>query len=365
MVFVFAVLPGLIAVLVMKFMYDRSISTKEFIIHFGVSILSALVFVGITYASLYSNMMDTEILNGEVTGKYKDTVTCTQSSSCKHYYLKEKCTKYTDSNGKRKKSCTSKKVFDYPYEVDWYVKTNVGGEHEIERVNRQGTVEPKRYTITKVGDPASDTHTYMNYLLGSEDSLFYAKKLKDDTPAELVKQLPKYPKIYDYYKINHFINLTPLPTPDYNTYLSEVLKSMGAAKQVNIVIVQYDWTNTAIPDATIANWRGGKKNDVLMFFGVDKDGNIKHFQSTSFGKGMKNELLHAQLRMDMLGATMSMDTVKHSVDLVNDKFNRLPNEEFKYLIYKLQPSTGAMLLASVLSLIVSIAFGVYLRRVDL
>lgn len=365
MEFVIVAFPALLTVLVMKYMFNKEISTKEFFIHLGGGILAAGICLGITYAALYSSMYDTEVWNGEVTGKVREVETCTEYSSCKHYITKQKCSYYTNSEGKRKKRCKDYKVFDYPYEVDWYVKTNVGERFEIERVNRQGTKEPQRYTTTQIGDPASATHTYLNYLLGSEDSLFYERKLKEETNADLVKILPQYPRPYDYYKINHFVDLTPIGSAGYNTYLSEVLKKLGPSKQLNIVMVQYDYALVDFPDAAIANWRGGKKNDVIMFFGIDKDGRVKHFQSTSFGKGMKNELLHAKLRMEMISATMSLDVVKQAVQITADNFNRLPNEDFKYLVYKLQPTTGAMLIAAFFSLLMSIGIGVYLRRVEL
>ena len=362
MEFVIVALPTLLTVLVMKYMFNHEINTKEFFIHLGGGLLAAGLCLGITYGVLYSSMYDTEVWNGQVTGKSREVEICSgEMSSCKHYTLHTKC--HTNSKGKQ--SCKTYRVYDYPYEVDWFVKTNVGKTFEIERVNRQGTKEPPRYSQVQIGDFAAAKHNYINYLLGSEDSLFYAKMLKEDTDPNLVKVLPDYPQTFDYYKINHFVNLTPLVTPGYNGYLSEVLKTLGPTKQLNIVMVQYDYALTAFPDAAIAKWRGGKKNDVIMFFGVDKDGTVKHFQSTSFAKGMKNELLHATLRMEMIGATMSLDTVKKAVEVTEKNFNRLPNEEFKYLVYKLQPTTGAMLIAAFFSLLMSIGIGVYLRRVDL
>lgn len=365
MEYVIVALPGLIAVLVMKYLYHNDITHKEFFIHFLVAIASGLLCLALSYAVLYSDMIDHEILNGEVTDKVRHVEICTEYSSCKNYIVKERCrTTGRDSKGKAVRTCTSYKKFDYSYEVDWFVYTSVGDRHTIKRVNRQGTVEPSRYTQTKVGDPAATTNTYVNYLLGSEDSLFYAKEIKDldDTTR---KALPSYPSVSDYYKVNHVVNLTTFSDAGYNDYINNVLRKMGKEKQVNLVVVLYDAQNNQLPKHVVSKWRGGKKNDVIMFFGLDAAGDVSYFSSTSFAKGMKNELLHAQLRMDSISEKMSLQLLQHNVELVQKQFNRLPNQEFKFLVYKLQPTTGAMLFCSVLSLILSVAFGVYLRNVDL
>lgn len=364
MEYVIVALPGLIAVLVMKYLYSRDISNKEFLIHLGLAVLSGLLCLAISYGVLYSSMVDQEVLNGSVTKKIRHVEQCTQSSSCENYYVQEDCTESTDSKGNTTKSCTSYKVFDYDYEIDWLVYTSLGDKHRIKRIDAQGVKEPKRYTSTSIGDPAASSHIYLNYLLGSEDSLFYAEDVKN-LDKKVLEALPDYPRIFDYYNINHVLNLTTYDTSGYEKYLSNVLKTMGAQKQVNIIVIVYDEQDNQLPTHTISKWRGGKKNDVIMFFGIDKTGNVQYFTSTSFGKGMNNELLHSKLRMNSMSEILSLQLLQHNVELVQENFNRLPNKEFKFMIYKLQPTTGTMLICSVLSLILSIAIGAFLRRVKL
>lgn len=362
--FVIIALPALLTCIVMKFIFKHDITMKEFFIHCGATIAVIGIMMAITYASMYASMADNEILNGKVLSKSREVEICTQYSSCKHYHWREKCNYYTDSKGKRQKSCESYKVFDYSYEVDWYVKTTVDS-HEIERVNRQGTSIPPRWEIVKIGDPASTTHMYINYLLGNEDSLFYQEQYKKDFTEEYKKTLPDYPKIYDYYRINHVINLTKIDSTGFNDYINNVLRDMGASQQVNLIIVMYQYENKKFVEGITAKWRGGKKNDVIMFFGLDGTGIVRNFSSTSFGKGMKNEYLHSKLRMTALTENISLDLVQKTVYDVQQNFKRLPNAEFEYLKYKLEPSRWVVILCSLLALGISIGIGMYMRKLDL
>lgn len=362
--FVIIALPAILVCIAMKFMFNRDITPKEFFIHLGGVAAAIALMMGITYASMYANMYDTEILNGKVLSKSREVETCTQSSSCKHYRTIEKCRSYTDSHGKRQKSCTTKKKFDYPYEVDWTVKTSVDS-HTIERVNRQGTEMPPRWASIQIGDPASTEHGYINYLLGNKDSLFYQESYEKDFTEEYKKTVPDYPEVYDYYRVNHVLNLTKVSSAGYNEYISDALRDMGAAKQVNIIMIMYPFADKEFEKATLSKWRGGKKNDVLMFYGLDDDGTVRYFSSTSFAKGMNNEFLHSTLRMDAMTEKMSLDLVKKTVYDVQQNFNRLPNKEFEYLKYKLEPSIWVVLICSILTAFISIGIGIYMRKVDL
>ena len=362
--FIIIALPALLICIIMKYMYKHDITLKEFGIHFGAVCLSIAVMMGVTYASLYASMADTEILNGKVLSKSRDVEICTEYSSCKHYTIHERCSYYTDSKGKQQKSCESYKVFDYPYEVDWTVKTSVDS-HTIERVNRQGTIAPPRWNKINIGDAASTEHMYINYLLGNKDSLFYQNEYKKDFSDEYKKSLPDYPEVYDYYRVHHVINLTKLDSTGYNDYISSELRELGASKQVNIILIMYPVKNTEFVKALTAKWRGGKKNDVLMFTALDDDGYVRSFSSTSFGQGMNNEFLHSTLRMTALTEKMNIELVQKLVNDINKNFKRLPNEEFEYLKYKLEPSLWVVILCSILAAASSIGVGLYMRKVNL
>lgn len=360
--YVLLVIPSLIVVLVMKYKYDRHITVKEFLIHIGIILVASGIALAATYFVLYAKLGDVEILNGEVTGKYSHTEWCdSQASSCKHYTLREKCHYSTNSKGKQTKSCTTYKVFDYPYEVDWYVKSTVG-ESEIERVNRQGTIKPARWLAAQIGEPASALHSYSNYLFADEHSLFAEKNFEETYDKEYQSTIPDYPTVYDYYRTTHVVNSTKHSVKGYETYLADVLKTLGAEKQLNIVLVLYNADDAQYTDALISKWRGGKKNDVIMMFGLDEEGSVRSFVSTSFAQGMKNEGLHAKLRMNALSEHMDLSLVQKQVQTIKENYNRLPNEEFKYMKYKIEPKKEIILIISVLLMILSIFVGKYMKE---
>lgn len=362
--FALLAIPSLLVVIYMKYRYDRSISIKEVIIHTAIVLAMCGVALGVTYAVLYSKLSDVEILNGEVTEKYKHTELCTQSSSCKHYTLREECTTSTDSKGKTTKSCTTYKDFDYEYEVDWIVKSTVG-QNEIERINRQGTKTPPRWAQIQIGEPASAEHEYHNYLFADEHSLFAEKKFSEAYDLDYQKTIPDYPRVYDYYRSPHVVNSTKHDVSGYEEYVANVLKKMGKEKQVNIVVVLYNSSDVMYTDALVSKWRGGKKNDVIMMFGIDSTGEVRSFRSTSFAQGMNNEMLHATLRINALSEQMNLDLVKKQVHTIGEKFERLPNEEFKYMKYKMEPKKEVVIFCSLILLVISIFVGNVMRVRDL
>lgn len=362
--FAILAIPSLIVVFIMKYKYDKAITLKELLVHFIAVLVAAGLSLSLTYMALYSKLGDVEILNGEVTQKYKHTEWCnSQSSSCKHYTLREKCTYGTDSKGKKTKSCTTYKDFDYPYENDWIVKSTVGSS-EIKRVNRQGTQTPPRWAQIQIGEPASAEHSYHNYLFADEYSLFAARNFEEGYPEEYRKGIPDYPRVYDYYRSPHVVNSTKHSTAGYEEYLGNVLKKLGPDKQLNIVVVLYDYNDALFTDALLSKWRGGKKNDVIMMFGLDSTGIIQHFRSTSFAQGMKNEELHASLRVNALTEKMDLTMVQSQVKIISDKFNRLPNKEFEYMKYKMEPKKEIVVFISIILTVLSIVVGIYMKEND-
>lgn len=355
-------IPSLIVVLIMKFKYHTAITTKELLIHTGICFLAAVLVLGTSYLINYSQLRDVEILNGQVTEKYSQRENCTsQSSSCKHYTWHERCWTTYDSKGRSQRECESYKVFDYPYEIDWYVKSTVG-KFEIERVNRQGTQTPPRWQEVKNGDYAAAENTYINYLFADKHSLFSTEDLISMYDKEYLESLPEYPSISDYYKTHHVINKTDYDVSGYDEYLREVLKTLGAQKQVNIQVLVYDYHDVNFVDAVTSIWRGGKKNDVIMFFGISNDGVVKSFNSTSFAKGMNNEELHSKMRMDALNEVLTLDLLKVQVHNIQTKFERLSNKEFEYMAVKMEPRKDVMIAASLILIVLSIVVGLYMKE---
>lgn len=339
-------LPALITVVMFKVFFQKDITLKEFGLHsLAAGVITAVVY-GLSMLVLYSSLYDTEILNGFVSKKYQDTIVCSEYSSCKNYHYKTEYY-YTTVDGKLKRKSRKVKVFDYPTEYNWEVETSIGNNFEIDRVDRRGTQEPPAFTAIRIGEYAAGTNIYVNPLLMSGVSLFNTETNKGKFSEEELKKIPDYPSIKNTYKFDPFVNTTSFNTSEYRKIVNDVMTGMGASKQVNIVYVLYnpEEAGPKYSDKVLNKWNGGKKNDVIVFFGVNKSGIIQEFKSFSYAGGMGNELLHSSLLMKFSGSEpFNKMAVIEVLDSVSKEFKRLPSSEFKYMISDVRPSPFLSLL---------------------
>lgn len=322
-----------------KYVFKRTYTYQEMGINCAVAItLTSVVY----FAGVYKSMYDTEVLSGFVTEKTREWTSCEHSYKCR-------CRQVRSCSGSGKsKSCSYHEECDTCYEHsndwDWDVKTTVGN-HTINRVDRRGSIEPPRWTEVTVGEPAANAHMYTNYIKAVPDSLFaYNQNIMD----KYKDQIPKYPEIYDYFKINRVMNFSGADTREWSDYLSNSLKSMGKEKQVNIIAILTD-KPVDFADALFYSWAGGKKNDVVMVYGV-KEGVVEWFQSTSVGNGMNNQELHITLRNESIGKAVDLELLKSQVGIINTKFNRLPMEQFEYLKDQVEPPIWVLIMALIVGL---------------
>lgn len=157
-------------------------------------LVGAAVGVGLvlTFAAFYGGKAtkthDTEILNGQVTHKEKNRVSCSHSYSCH-------CR--TDSKGNT--SCDT--CYEHSHDYNWDVYSTVG-ELTIDRIDRQGAHEPPRWTVVMPGQPVAMDHGYTNYVKAVPESVFrvdtiYSKEKLKNIPV------PGYPlNVYDYHYVD-------------------------------------------------------------------------------------------------------------------------------------------------------------------
>lgn len=329
--FLVVLAPAFICTFIWKLVYKKEITGSELMKMVGLSVVSTFViYFMFVVEGMQLKLLDHEILNGQVIGKYQDEV------SCEHSY--QICT----STGKTT-TCTT--YYEHSWDYDWVVETSVG-KVRIDRVDRQGVNTPNRWKQVKVGEPASLTHSYQNYLKANEDSLFYM----DEKEVKKYK-IPEYPKIFDYYKTEKVISQVGIDPKEYNTYLNDVLRTMGASKQVNIVAI-FTSQDKNFFEATLSQWGGIKKNDVFMVFGLDGK-KIKWFKSTSFANGMNNKLLHTKLRNNTLNKQLNLELFKSQVNIIDKEFERLPNEKFQHLKDNMKPPLWLIIATLIFNFIIN------------
>lgn len=331
MIYLLFLFPIVLAVAFVVY-HKKTHEPKETLIATAVVVVLSCLIQVVSYVGFsLGSSGDVEILNGYVTGKQRTEVSCSHSYECNCYYT----TSCTGSGNNR--SCTQTRhcstCYEHSYDVDWDVYTTVGNL-EIDRINRQGTKQPPRWAQVQIGEPAAREHSYMNYVLGNKDSLFsrsdqqFAEKFKD--------KIPKYPEVYDYYRVTRVLNVSglALPTSYWNDYLNNTLKTLGAAKQVNIVWVVTSGEPVEYFQGLVYAWSGGKKNDVIVVTDITKDMKINWGKSTSFADGMNNMELHSRNGMSLTGHDMGIGVFSDVAANITKGYNRVEMKEMEYLKWR-------------------------------
>ena len=308
----------------------------------GFLILACFAF----YMGKAGQTMDVEVLNGEVTGKHNERVSCEHSYQCNCRQV-QSCS--TDSRGQR--SCTSTTVcdtcYEHSYDVDWIVDSNIG-HSRISRVDRQGLSTPGRWAATQVGEPYADTHIHTNYVKAVPESVFH---LSDKLIAEKFKtMIPAYPKeIYDYYRINRALTVG-VNVPDLQLWsndISTILKQLGPQKQANIITLFVNTDDPAYEYALRQAWLGAKKNDIVVLFGTTQYPKIDWVRVMSW---TDKEIFKVQLRdaLQDMGTIDRMTMIPVIKDLTLKEFKRKSMKDFAYLENEIDPPTWVIILAIVL-----------------
>jgi hypothetical protein len=298
---------------------------------------------------------DTEILNGEVTGKEQVSVSCSHSYDCN-------CQKTCDSKGSCSESCDT--CYDHFQDYDWTV-SSTAGDLDIDRVDRQGAEDPERFTKVKVGDPVARSNSFDNYVKAVPESLFNFAASKE-LVSRFAGKLPGYPgSVYDYHYVDRVI-AQGVAVPElaaWNRELSLRLRKLGVARQVNIVMVFTKERDPDYANALQASWLGAKKNDVVLVFGVTawpKPDWVRVFAWTD------NELFKVELR-DSLGRLSALDR-NQVMDIIQTKvekgFKRKPMSDYAYLKDEISPPGWVIALAVVAGLLSSILLSVVFSRRD-
>lgn len=325
---------------VAKMIWKHEITLTEL----GLNLLIGVLIVVSGWAlGRYTQALDVEILNGQVTGKRSERVPCEHSYSCN---CRQSC-----SGSGASQSCTTvcSTCYEHAYDVDWLLDTTVKALR-INRVDRQGLKEPPRFTSASVGDPVAVPQSYQNYIKAAPDSLFNAAQ-NAALLSEFGDRLPEYPsKVRDYHYVDRVLtDGVALPSlAEWNEGLAQRLRALGPARQVNIVLVATSHPDARYADALHAKWLGGKKNDVVVVLGVSEYPEINWVRVLSW---TEREVFKVQLRDALLDLkTVKMDAVLDTIaQQVEVGFERRSMADFEYLKHEIEPPfwlTGLLLLLS-------------------
>lgn len=342
---------------VAHFALRNTITWKEALLQGGAA---ALVIVIVYAIMAWNNTHDTEILNGAVTGKEQNRVSCSHSYSCR---CRQSC---SGSGNSRSCHTVCDTCYEHLYDWDWDVYTTVGNM-TISRVDRRGSEEPPRWTAVKIGEPAAVEHGYTNYVKAAPNSLFNTKLAENEakTKAALI---PAYPSVYDYYRVDHTIDVKAgvANRKEWDEAIDQVLKTTGAYKQVNIVMVFVGGQGRDYKDMLERAWIGGKKNDVVIVVGVTGT-KIDWVESFTFGKTSGNAILAVRLRDELQkhGTTENAAAgVATIAKQVNADFHRKKMEDYEYLKAEGGPSAKQIGWIVFLVFVLLIGTTIWLHKAD-
>ncbi|CAL9968226.1 hypothetical protein VPHD479_0124 [Vibrio phage D479] len=365
---IFSGITAFLSVFILKFaVFKREITWYE-LIGGGLvaSVLAIGIHLGLQAGYMNSQTADTELWHGFVQEKNKVTETCPSGwtdwpdAFCSNYdtrTVEYNCRTETSGTGKNKTSrrvCDYKTQYNYDYrdETRWFVKTTIGG-YEIDRVDRRGTDMPIRWGVIHKEDPVSKSNGYTNWLLAPNNAFEYARS--ENALA------PKYPRVIDYYNVDLVIDDTEIANPKnewkspldgWNEQVRNWLRVNGYEKQVNVIVIGTKKPASYFDDV-MYQWKGGKKNDVILFFGLDDDNKLNWFKSTSFAKGYNNQLLHSELASLHESNKDKPDfwqtALDKSLTVIEADYNRYEMKNMEYIKKSIQPPTGLLVIIQILA----------------
>lgn len=320
---------------------SKQYTGKAILTGLGVALAGTLMLGGTMAAIENYTSRDTEVLNGFVTGKEINRFTCpiNTSNPCENGYSCN-CRQIPYSCGTTKAPATCYRTecdtcYEYEWEQNFFVDSSLEGEraYKIQRIDEQGARTPPRWAQVKHGDPVSITGTYRNYILGAVDSLF-----SEDGKAEekYRSKIPPYPlNIYDYYRIDRLVTVgkVTLNRAAWNEQISRALVHLGPSRQANVVVVVAEGVGMDFANAVRRSWRGFKKNDIVVFAGVDASGNLTWTRTMSWSKeSLVNVKLESEILQKFQGKPLEPVAFLGIVKTVGmAHFERRSMEDFAYL----------------------------------
>lgn len=341
--------PSIIVVLVARWIWPHEITMKEWGMQFVGLAASTGICILFLSMTKFASLSDFDILNGYVTGKYSERVTCEHEHACGE----------TCSGTGKNRTCVTRYCKDHAYDVDWNVDTTVGS-HTIDRLDDRGLKTPPRWAQIKIGEPAASEESVTSYLMVDEDRFKTTQTVRDKYKDN---ELPKYPRVYDYYRFDRIVNETSLDLTDIRKYLDNALKTDGAAKQLNVTLLVTDKDEDYF-DLINEHWSGVRKNDVVLAYGLENGNRVKWFHAMSYGDGQGNQVMLSALSTLAKGKTLDLNLIQLQYKLITTDYERLPAKTFAYLEDSYQPEWWTILGFIILNVGISIAIARYMKQND-
>lgn len=379
----FLLLTPILVPIILTLLFPHKIKLPEI----GAGILFSVALIcGVYVLGENQSLADTEIINGGVIGKDVNRFSCPTNTSnpcrngytcnCKTVYYTSTCSSTSYVGGRsvtttrpcRKSRIECDTCYRYPWEQNWMISTSIhSSKIEIPRIDPQGAKTPPFWGETVIGDPASRTNTYDNYIKAAAHSLFNEDGATLEQYANLI---PVYPlRIHDFIRYDRVVTVNGAYVDNetvLNDMLSNALVTLGPKKQVNVIVVVAEKLPPQYMYAVRRAWEGFNKNDVVVFIGTES-GNVVWADTLSWSKA---SLVNVTIRDEILNAfqgkpIVSAQLVPLIADAVSKHYERRQMVEFEYLKSEIQISTGLLTFLWLFSILGTTALCWLFYRYDL
>ena len=349
---VFPLIVGLVAVV----LGEGKLTLKELLVQEAILVLVIGAFYGgsvlITH---YSVAQDTEIWNGKVASKEETTTGCCHSYPCNPY----------PCNCNSKGSCSTcwHTCYRHSRDIKWIADSTNNERVYSDGCNAPGTPVPERWQQIVVGEPTSVEHDYNNYIKANPQSILR----RTGATQKFGDLIPEYPKVFDYYRADEFLfmHVAVLADVKYkaNMALRIVNATLGAKKQLNIIIVVAKTSDLQYAEALRESWLGGKKNDIVVIIGAQNFPDLSFVSVISWSKSeeMKLAIRDHIMELKQFDVEKVLNIVKTEAD---KKFVRREMKDYEYLMASVEPPVWALILIFVLGLAASIFMTWYFLNND-
>lgn len=320
------------------FLLSSSINWKEFLLQLGLGVVA--VAVGWQVAK-WGALQSTEHLNGRITQKEDGTQHCCH------------CHDVCDAKDKNGNCTSSHEECSHTIDYYWTLKTTVG-DVPVEDCSGWNSA-PAIWTNAVVGEPASVSHGYTNYLLADPDSLMVHAQVE-----KWADQVPDYPEVFDKYKVNHVLGDVSPPV-GMQKALQEINADLGAGNQVDISVYLTAQKDPSFAQAIEAKWLYGPKNSITVVMGLSGT-TIQWVRVVTFSKV---EQLKVQLRDQLQGLNVSDPKVLAVLrSEIQQKFRRTAMADFEYLAATASPTGWSLVLLLLGEFVVSVLLTYWMHVKD-
>lgn len=296
---------------------------------------SAVIMIVAVYASLATQTSDYEILNGQITSKDRLHDSYVRRYDCN---CREVC---SGSGEKRSCSQVCETCTEDRYTVTFACGSTIGtfeiDKNDSSSASIYNMPDNARWAQSYVGEPVAKASRYTNYVQAVRGSLF--RPAEADLKSKFAAMLPEYPiNVYDIYHVDRFISVG-ISVPNaatWNAKISEMLKTLGPSKQVNVIVVV---VKTDDPNYTYAlrdYWHGANKNDVVLVIGSTEYPKITWANVISW---TDREIFKTMLRDEIVALeTINVDTALTVLNrTISTEFSRKRMRDFEYLSAEVDP----------------------------